>query len=325
MASPRRISVLGDIYNGRGCVPNLPAPPQTRKPPSPEPASMRNFPQILVNMVIDELAERPGPSDKSPREHNDISRYSTVSRQWVERTQRHHFRVLHLNRPGRLEKWRTRIQAHPAGGVSRHVRRLDLRDIPLQGLDDHIRAFTGVKELVLGVYTLKSLSKVESLVLMGSSLVRLEIVGMFTTPYIMASLLAGLPHLRYLYANYLQVDPDNDAPTLPSNIPFFEGAGTFDIRMVDYLPEKLSWIPPTARFRDLRIDACCICSSPAVVDQWFASSGEGLEQLTIREETLCGMCFKLFGSTSFSIPSPDHAVSFQVPFVTPWTFRGAHP
>ena len=111
---------------------------------------------------------------------------------------------------------------------------------------------------------------------------------METTPYTMASLLAGLPHLRYLYACYLRVDPDNDAPALPSNIPFFESTGTFDLRMVDYSPEKLNWIPPTARFGDLRIDVCCIWSIPAVVNKWFASSGEDLERLTIREETAHG-------------------------------------
>ena len=245
---------------------------------------MRDFPQELVDLVIDKLAEPSGtiPKRRLPRLEN-MSKYSTVSRQWVGRTQKHYFRSLFFSNQDKLERWCAEFEADPSG-LSRHVRSLVLDHInTLQDFDDHIRAFVHVKKVKLfccGI--LGSLSDVQIFTLMGSSLVELTITGGATTSHInMASLLAGLPCLRRLCVGSLKVKNDPNATTSPPSIPFFEGGNILILRMESCPPGTLDWIPPTARFRDLRIEAICIRENSALVNQWLASSGGGLEDLTI--------------------------------------------
>ena len=264
---------------------------------------MRNFDGVLVNMIIDELAERSGPSE--PFDRVPISNYSTVSSKWVKRTQGYHFRFIHLAGQKGVKKWCTSIQADPLG-VSRHVRRFNLVGIDtLEGFEKHIRALTRVQEVELSdCGILRSLSDVEVFTLLGSSLVRLDIDGALTTPHVMASLLAGLPRLRKLSASGLEVECDPNPTALPPKIPFVEDANSLDLLMTKYCLGGLSWIPPTARFRDLGIEAYCINKDSALVNNWLTSSGGCLQWLTIREDSWC---------TPLT-PLPQHCLPLTVRF-----------
>lgn len=101
----------------------------------------RTFPQELVDKIIDELADLPnGPI-------HPIAVYSLVSRAWVARTQKHHFRWTYFHGWGELEKWCRSIAPDP-DWVSRHVCDLVLNDInALKGSEAHLRAFTRVKDM----------------------------------------------------------------------------------------------------------------------------------------------------------------------------------
>ena len=209
-----------------------------------------------------------------------------VSRHWRERTQKRRFRYITLHGQGDMEKWCTAVEAE-LFGVSRHVRQLDLEKInTLQGFEEHIRALACVQEVELTQCTiLHSLPDVETFTLMGSSLVKLDIDGALTTPRIMASLLAGLPLLQELSTHDLEFKCDpNSTGSLP-NIPFFEHPNSLELSLWEYPPENLSWIPHTARFRDLRIKAVCIKENPKLVNEWLDSSGGSLQWLTIREDS----------------------------------------
>jgi len=253
---------------------------------------MSALPRELVDMVIDQLAGYPEPLGQfEPFERVvNISGYSTISRKWLDRAQKHHFKVVHFGGQDDLEKWRAAIEADHCG-VSRHVRKLLCERLnTLEGFDDHIRAFKHVEEVEAkggGIFC--SISVVNSLALLGSSLVKLEIDGAPTTPHVMASLLAALPRLRQLRVHQLEVKCDGNTTEFPSNIPFFEGANALDLRLMDYLPGTLDWIPPTAQFRELRIYASCVYNHPALVNQWIASSGSTLECLATQWD-LWGTC-----------------------------------
>ena len=274
---------------------------------------MRDFPQELVDLVIDKLAE---PTPKRFPRWEDMSKYSTVSRQWVGRTQKYHFRFLLFSNQDKLERWCAESEADPSG-LSRHVRNLTLNHInTLQDFDDHIRAFAHLRSLTLrSCRILRSLSDVESLVRVGSTLVQLAILGTIkTTPYIMTSFLAGLPCLRYLRLFSLSVDDDlADATMLPPSIPFFEGgAGTLDLSLMAPRGVSFDWIPPTARFRNLEITARCARDRHKFVNQWLVSSGRCLQSLIIREDPL-STYLDLF---LFQSPSSNSATSFQISIST---------
>ena len=126
---------------------------------------MRDFPQELVDKVIDELFslvgkencyggfrqwfESDGIAHNSAWPVRGISYYSLVSKAWTGRTQKHRFDRLPLDSPAILEKRRTRIAPDPAG-ISRHVRVLFLHSCHssnLEGFKGHMHAFTGVQHL----------------------------------------------------------------------------------------------------------------------------------------------------------------------------------
>ena len=236
---------------------------------------MRGFPQELVDKIIDMLTEEDPWESENPK---PISNYSTVSRQWVERTRKHHFCYVEFRCQEAVEKWRTTFEADPSG-ISRHVRKLRWFAIDtLQGFDEHIRAFTQVKELeIYDGCLLDSLSEVRSIAIMGSSLERLWIEWVSTTPGTMATLLAGLPRLRHLLADFIPVT-DRSPAVFPPNIPFFDGAGVLSVRG-NYRALRL--IPPTARFRGLQVDLQCVNFFFEPVNRLLASSGESLEWLTV--------------------------------------------
>ena len=269
---------------------------------------MHNFPTELVNMVIDELVEFPKPSRDVPYRY--MSKYSTVSRQWVEGTQKYHFYFIHLVGQNALKKWRAAIEPDPSG-VSRHVRRLGLAKIDtLQGSEIHVGAFTRVQEAdIFRCGFLYSLSDVETFRSMGSSLVRLDIHGAQTTPHLMALLLAGLPRLRKLFTYAIDVKREHNSGALPLNIPFFEDANSLDLGINDYSPGKLDWIPPTARFRHLQIKVDCIRNNPALVNSWLASSGESLQSLIIEKGTGGGTSFTSLAQPRSRFPPSDSATS----------------
>lgn len=254
---------------------------------------MGKFPQELLDMVIDELADRG---------YTDMSGYSTISRQWVARTQMHHFKRVYFDDARGLQKWRTAIEPDPSG-VSRHVRELVFTGVDtLEGFGEHIRAFTNAeKALIVEGNILLSPSAVESLASLGSSLVGLEICGVPTTPHALASLLAALPRLRKLGAHSLHIEDDHNTIGLPPRIPFFEGANTLHLSLLDDdgILGSLGWVPPSARFRELKIDPACLLDGSERVQQWIASSGGSLEVLSIEGGYLSGASPNLFSSISF--------------------------
>jgi hypothetical protein len=312
---------------GSLCAPNLPTPlPPIRTPPIPARAKMRNFPQELVDLVIDKLAEDPGPGGQFEPVPT-MSKYSTVSRKWTAGTQKHHFNSIYFFCQDGVEKWRTAIKADPLG-VSRHVCRLELENInTLLGFEDHIRALTNVRKVVLFSCDITlSLPDTKIFALMGSNLAELYIHGADTRPHIMASLLAGLPRLRKLHTRGVAVEPDPSPAALSPNIPFFEDAGYFDLdlHMKDYLPEALNWIPPTARFHELRMDASYITPNSELVNNWLASSGDSLQRLTIRGYQW-GTSFASLARHNFQPPPSDCKISLKASLSDPWTSRGVQP
>ena len=242
--------------------------------PASEPARMRSFPQELVDTVIDQLAT-PKPQCES-----NMSLYSTVSPEWVTRTQKYHFERVRFEGTRPLEKWRTAIEPDPFG-VSRHVRKLEWLYVGgwLEGFEEHTRAFTRVETLLfLGCRFFTMPSIVDFLAPMGSSLVQLDIQGVRTTRHIFTSLLAALPHLRRLGARYLVFEGDHGMTASP-RIPFFENAGALDLRLDP--PGSLDWIPPSARVRELQIDKQCILHHPAVIKRCLDSPSGGPEFIGI--------------------------------------------
>ena len=245
-------------------------------------------------MVIDQLTDCPWPFGEPAK----ISQYSTVSRRWVTRTQRHHFKSVFFSGQRGLEKWRTIIKPDPFG-VSQYVRELTWGWVEtLEGFDGHIRAFTNVEVATLiGCDILLSPSVVESFSPLGSSLVGLEIEAALTTHSIIAPLLATLPRLRHLRANFLTVLGDRNVTGLPSRVPFFEGANSLDLSIGGDVEEPFNWIPRSARFCDLRIDESSILDESGSVKQWIASSTSTLRFLSVAINPV-GRHLKLYGLTS---------------------------
>jgi hypothetical protein len=104
---------------------------------------MHNFPQELVDHVIDKLHELFYPS--KPITPDKISNYSRVSWKWVERTQRYHFECLRFKCQEDVEKWKAAIEPDRSG-VSQHVCTLKWSGInALRGFESHLNALTNVK------------------------------------------------------------------------------------------------------------------------------------------------------------------------------------
>ena len=282
---------------------------------------MRDFPPELIQMVIDHLPEDPeSPEDQDlpegyrrPRSPG-MSRYSTVSRWWTERTQQHHFYHLSfcLYYMGR---WRKAIEPDPSG-VSRHVRNLTLIRIAFledEDFDDHFRAFINVQLLDIHDSYLFLFSDIRPLALMGSSLVSLKINDTWIKSHILAALLVGLPHLRYLNICDLKVQDDLYPAGPPPRIPFFEGGNSFALTMMDRSPGNLDCIPPSSRFRELRIKSSFINDNPTLVNRWLNSSSGTLERFIVFGGPL-GACLDFF-DIIFCRP-PLTVVSFQMSLST---------
>ena len=272
---------------------------------------MEILPQELLDMVIDRLADSI-KSDLSFAlyEEDRISNYSMVSRQWVERTQKHHFETVHFFTDWDIAKWRTRIEPDPSG-VSRHARRFLWDNVDNMGdFDINIRAFTNLEVatfIVCDIFLLPSI--VESFAPMGSSLVKLEIEGGSTTPHIITSLLAALPLLREFRAVGVRVQDDHDTTGFPPRIPFFEDPNTFEIMST---ADSLDWIPSSARFRNLHIGMPCIIGNPGLVENWIASSAGSLQFLSIAGEH--GAFSDFSGPTPFPTTPADHVSPPSSPF-----------
>lgn len=258
---------------------------------------MLTFPQELVDEVIDKLAE---PEPSRPYAPLDISRYSLVSKSWLDRTQKHHFAHVTFNDPGKMDKWVASIDANNFG-VSKHVRTLTLSSIEsLEGFQNHIRALTGVKTVqVWDCPLFKSPGQVQILKEgLGKNLVNLELVGTETTSEIMVSLLAGLPELCTLHATSLMVDePNQDAPAPPAErIPFFEsGKGHFKVSLGSPARSgQFSWVPPTAKLSRVGLAADDVPYNLEFVNRLVSSSGETLTDFILGEEP---------GGTCFDIPN----------------------
>ena len=245
---------------------------------------MRDFPQELVDLVIDKLVEsiRSGPP------HVRISDYSTVSRSWVERTQKHHFDTVFFHRTASLRKWRDIIEPNPSG-VSRHVRKIHWAEVDtLKDFYDHIGAFTRVVDMeITNCLFLPDGFQLAFFEPLGQSLERLQVFGGYTMVVPFANFLSTLPHLRRLRTRALAIRSDhhNSMRYLPT-IPCFEAANSLDLSLPKYLPGNTGWIPSTTRFCDLRVDVACINGNHCDVNEWIRSSAESLESFTIHEGRL---------------------------------------
>ena len=191
---------------------------------------MRDFPQELVDQVIDELFALVGRDNSyqgySKRSHIGfgvvwgISHYSLVSRAWVGPTQKHHFSALHLDYRSMLEKWLTRIPPDPTG-VSRHVRKLVLgclNPVKLEDVVVHLHAFTRIECLMVNScsYSLHHPSILEWFSTIGSSLTELRINNSPVAPCVITSLLAVLPLMQSLQIRNFE-DPTCDPIHSPQN------------------------------------------------------------------------------------------------------------
>jgi len=256
-------------------------------------------------MVVDE--------PPTPTWLTDILLYATGSQQCIERTRKRQFESILFRNQSELDKWRAIIGPDP-DGASRHVRRLKCAHInTLEGFEEHIRGFARVKALAFrGCDLLLSPSVVESFAPMGSNLLKLKIDRGSTTYSIISSLLAALPRLRHLRARFLEFRSDRDVTGPPYKIPFFEGAGCLDLLIEKDDHESLDWIPPSARFRDLRINVPSILNKSGRVKQWIASSAECLKFLSITPYTT-GMCLDLFTRYLFQ-PVPDCVIFLRCQF-----------
>ena len=156
---------------------------------------MQKIPQEVLDLVIDELA------GFDPSSQPNISNYSTISRRWVHRTQKHHFNLVIFKKKASLKKWRKTFKPDPSG-VSQHVRKVRCYNIrTLARFEDHLRAFTNVEEAHFeGCGAFRSLRRIRPLTALGSSLVRLEIYGGVIKPTAMAFLFRYFPRLRRLLA-----------------------------------------------------------------------------------------------------------------------------
>jgi len=264
---------------------------------------MRDFPQELVEQVIDELFALVGRDNsyqgysKQSRGAREpvwgISDYSLVSRAWAEPTQKHHFSTLYVDSPAILEKWVSRISPDPTG-VSRHVRKLVLAGFDLEDFEDfedHLLALTQVECLTVDDCACAPCHpfNMEWFSTIGSSLVELQINDSPVAPHTITSLLAVLPLLRNLQIHNLE-NPDDAYeadPPAPPKIPFFEGANRFALHS-DYghrYPERsLDWIPVSARFGQLEVDMACLLGQQDLVNRWLSSSCATLTSLVIKDD-----------------------------------------
>ena len=111
--SPKRLVVL-----------RTPPPPSPATDTSPISDKMRNFPQEIVDLVIDVFAESSEKTCGPSTARHPISGYSAVSSQWVRRTQYHHFKLLSFASELDLDKWRAAVDNPDISRASKYVRML---------------------------------------------------------------------------------------------------------------------------------------------------------------------------------------------------------
>ena len=247
---------------------------------------MQDFPQELVDRIIDnlnELLKQPAPEAWS---QTKLSDYSTVSKRWVNRTQYHHFGSLHFMNYYHMDRWRETIRPDPSG-VSRHVRALHWHYIGLlRGFEDHLRALTNIEEATFDrCYIFDSPNDVQLLSQVGSNLVELTINGATMTPAALTSFLAALPHLRQFRTSDLLIRLNGIPAVSQDNIPFFKGANNLTLLLENHSPGQLTWFPSTVRFTNLGVGIPCIRHDWDLVNGWIASSRETLERFDIHWES----------------------------------------
>jgi hypothetical protein len=268
---------------------------------------MKDFPQKLVDRVVDELfVLLRGDNrhkvtytrrfcDSSGHDYS-IADYSLVSRAWVNPTQKHHFRSLWLDSSHASKSWVAHITPDPAG-VSRHVRKLKLdlfEPSELEDITEHLNALTRIESLTMrGCGDVSQVPSImEWLPCIGSNLVRLRTTNdSRVASHSIVSLLAVLPLLKHVEMEHVDrglKEPEDadeaNPPTAFPQVPFFEGVNSFILRSADghYFPDRsLDWIPPTARFWQLELDLACSTHHPVLVNQWLASSCATLRDFTI--------------------------------------------
>ena len=238
---------------------------------------MQILPQELADRIIDELAH--------PKCHQAIAQYSLISRAWVTRAQRHHFEQIDFEGMEELERWGRNIEPDPAG-VSRHVRVLAFDGITsLEGFEAHMRAFTHIEDLrICSCSFMLSPPATEFFALMCSSLVELSISELETTSGAITSLLAALPQLKTFRAEMIKVMDDTDGADLTVRVPFFEGSNSalfYSHWDQQDPPGPPDWIPPSARFSDLKIDITYLLHKAGLVNQWLSNSSTNLTSLSI--------------------------------------------
>lgn len=270
---------------------------------SPVPKEMRNFPQEIVDNVIDMLAELESEDgiDEWAHHHN-MSPYAMVSRGWVKRVQVHRFRQILFEGEENFSKWCRAIEPRH-NTVSCYVKEICWCDMKaLKNFEPHVKALTQVTHLwFTHCDFFCSLYNTNLLEAMASSLVDLEIRETNTRPEVMATFLSHLPRLRRLCVYNVAREPSSAIYVVPHpSIPFFENAGDFEHFFPSGCPSNsLGWVPSTPRFSKLAFGASYVLNYTGVVEDWISSSGESLESLYLmRDRESGGLCLHV----SFRLP-----------------------
>ena len=227
-----------------------------------------------------------------------------------------------------MNRWVATINSEESG-VSKYVQTLYLSYIKsLEGFETHIQALTKVKNVgISSCPFFESPGDVRILTEgLGGTLVDLEMDETQTTPEILVSLLAGLPHLHTFYAVTLTVECDGNTGPIPSSegIPFFEsGKGRFKVLLDDPTkPGQFCWVPPTARFSRVGFGMLSMSHDLEFINKLVASSRETLTHFVLEQDTV-GKCLKV-SNQKWSSGSPDHRPP-QNPRPVISISRNAHP
>jgi hypothetical protein len=297
------------IYNRHNHHHRHPQPTQTH----PVSNKMQNFPQELIDLVIDELAELEELEEELENKLRATSRmspYSTISRKWVKRTQFQIFKELYIPGQQYLHKWLTTITPDPHG-ISSHVKTVTWHEVnTLEGFDEHIRAFTRLDTAIFKDSKIfRYLNNVQPLTSFRSSLVHLVLDELTVSSEVMAQFLSFLPSLRRIDAYYITTDAHDIVKVSHPSIPFFETGRDFSLLNwgADNPLNLPGWIPPTARFSKLEISYNYLSRNPGVVNSWIASSRSILKNLNVNSG-LFGACLGISNPATI-FPSPLLTIS----------------
>lgn len=306
--------MLGDVYI-RLFTPQIHYHQHNSQPTHKEPTSakMCNFPQEIIEQVIDELAKLPKEPRAPPGTQRSISEYSTISRQWVERTQKYHFERLCFNGPQDMRKWTDAIEPSRSG-VTRHVRTLVWFDInTLEDFVRHAPNFTKVETAIFencNIFLSFDQGLKMLIPALASSLESLEINGGYFQPEVIGFVLSPLEHLSRFHTLSLGPNPSphRDVEWPYDVIPFFQKPKDFALFFKNgYSLDALKWIPRNARFSRLSVGVSFIKDNPGVLNRWITSSSDSLKDLHFSADLF------LQGASltrlSFPVSSPD-GISF---------------